>query len=90
MTFKERVLEVVSGIPKGETRTYSQVANLAGSPKAHRAVASIMKSNYRPEVPCHRVIRSDGSIGGYNRGGEEKKRQLLEEEGAISLVRTTG
>lgn len=80
--FKSRVLKIVSGIPKGKTMTYGDVAKLAGSPGAARAVGSIMKQNYDPNVPCHRVIKSDGSLGQYNRGGD-KKREILKKEGAI-------
>lgn len=81
-TFKEKVLEVVAKIPKGSTLTYKQVAQKAGSSKAYRAVGTIISKNYDPKIPCHRVIRSDGKLGGYNRG-IEKKRQILKEEGAI-------
>jgi len=82
--FKNRVLTVVAGIPKGETRTYKEVAEAAGSPYAARAVGNIMKGNKNPHVPCHRVLRSDGGLGGYNQpGGSETKRKILQEEGAI-------
>lgn len=63
--------------------SYSEVANAAGRPKAARAVANIMAKNFDPDIPCHRVIRSDGRLGGYNRGGEAAKRALLESEGVI-------
>lgn len=82
-TFSEKVLDIVSKIPKGKTMTYKQVAAKAGSPNAARAVGTLMKGNYRPNVPCHRVIRSDGKIGDYNRGGREAKLTLLKKEGAI-------
>ncbi len=82
-TFTEKVKAIVSKIPKGSVMTYGAVARLAGSPGAGRAVGSIMASNYDPKVPCHRVIRSDGKIGAYNRGGEKAKRALLIKEGAI-------
>ena len=82
MTFREKVLLVVSRIPKGQTLSYQEVAKRAGSPRAFRAVGSIMKANYRQDIPCHRVICSDGSLGQYNRG-VEKKRALLVAEGAI-------
>lgn len=82
-TFKDKVLEVVSQIPKGKTLTYQEVAKRAGSPNASRVVGSIMKSNFNPKVPCHRVIRSDGEIGDYNRGGRNVKLRLLKKEGAI-------
>jgi O-6-methylguanine DNA methyltransferase len=82
-TFTERVKDVVRKIPKGNTMTYAGVAKAAGSPGAARAVGSIMKANYDKRVPCHRVIRSDGVIGEYNRGGARAKRALLIKEGAI-------
>lgn len=80
-TFTEKVRDVVRKIPKGKVMTYSEVASKAGNPKAARAVANIMAANYDLEVPCHRVIRVDGSLGGYNRGGIEKKREILLAEG---------
>ena len=79
MTFKEGVLKVVSQIPRGKTLTYSQVAEIAGSPKAARVVGSILKENFDPKIPCHRVIRSDGTPGEYNRGRVEKIRKLASE-----------
>lgn len=82
-TFAERVCAVVRKIPKGNTMTYSEVAALAGAPGAARAVGSIMKSNYDTTVPCHRVIRSDGRVGEYNRGGFEAKQKLLLKEGVV-------
>jgi methylated-DNA-[protein]-cysteine S-methyltransferase len=84
MIFKEKVFAAVRKIPKGRTLTYGQVAKLAGRPKAYRAVGNILNSNYDPEIPCHRVIRADGRIGGYNRGASLKKR-LLKKEGASAL-----
>lgn len=81
--FTERIKAVVRNIPAGATMTYAEVATEAGNPRAARAVANVMAANYDPTVPCHRVIRSDGSLGGYNRGGEIVKRRLLEREGAI-------
>lgn len=82
--FKERVLKIVSRIPKGKTLSYKEVAAIAGSKGAARAVGNIMKGNRDPKVPCHRVIKSDGSLGGYNRGVEKKKRKLRK-EGVILL-----
>jgi methylated-DNA-[protein]-cysteine S-methyltransferase len=79
--FREKVLSIVRGIPMGVTMTYAQVAEAAGSKGAHRAVGSIMKANYDPTVPCHRVIKSDGSVGDYNRGGPAAKQALLWKEG---------
>lgn len=79
--FREKVREVVKKIPKGEVMTYKDVARKAGNTKAARAVANIMAANYDPDVPCHRVIRSDGGLGGYNRGGILAKQKLLAKEG---------
>ena len=79
-SFSTKVLTVVQKIPKGKVLTYKQVAAKAGSPKASRAVGSILKQNYNPAIPCHRVIRSDGTLGKYNRG-TQKKRALLKAEG---------
>ncbi len=79
--FTELVRDVVRNIPKGSVMTYKEVAKKAGNEKASRAVANVMAANYDLEVPCHRVIRADGTLGGYNRGGIEKKRELLTEEG---------
>ncbi|MEI8104065.1 MAG: MGMT family protein [Candidatus Moraniibacteriota bacterium] len=76
-TFTEKVLDIVRGIPKGKTLTYAEVALQAGNPGAVRVVGSIMKKNYDPTVPCHRVIHSDGRVGDYNRGGSEAKARLL-------------
>jgi O-6-methylguanine DNA methyltransferase len=78
-TFTERVYDVVQEIPKGSVLTYAQVAQRAGSVKAVRAVGNILNKNYNPDIPCHRVVRSDGSLGGYNRGSVEKKKRLYEE-----------
>jgi len=93
-TFKEKVLQVVRGIPKGSVMTYGTVAKKAGNAKAARAVGGYMKNNYDPTVPCHRVVpadfvspkrgaKADGTIGEYNRGGPAAKRALLIKEGAI-------
>jgi len=81
--FAEEVREAVRQIPKGETRSYGEVAAAIGHPGAARAVGTIMRDNYDATVPCHRVIRSDGKIGEYNRGGPEKKRALLISEGVL-------
>ncbi|MEI6660193.1 MAG: MGMT family protein [bacterium] len=80
-TFQEKVHDVVKTIPKGKTLTYKQVATKAGSPGASRAVGSILKKNFNKDIPCHRVIRSDGVAGEYNRGREQKI-ALLRQEGA--------
>lgn len=81
--FREQVLKIVGTIPKGSVLSYGEVAKRAGNPRAARAVGAIMKTNYDLKIPCHRVIRSDGKIGNYNRGGTVKKTALLKAEGAI-------
>ena len=78
--FKEKVFDVVKSIPKGFVLTYKEVAKKAGSPKAFRAVGNILNTNYDPKIPCHRVIRSDGKTGGYNRGAKLKVKKLKEEK----------
>lgn len=83
VTYSEKVRRVVSKIPKGKVMTYKEVAIKAGNAKASRVVGTIMRLNYDKNIPCHRVIRSDGKIGNYNRGGEKAKRALLIKEGAI-------
>lgn len=81
--FTERVRDVVRGIKKGHVLTYGEVARLAGAQGAARAVGTIMKNNFDKTIPCHRVIRSDGMIGEYNRGGSKKKTSLLKQEGVM-------
>ena len=88
--FAERVRDVVRMIPRGKTMTYKEVAARAGRPGASRAVGTIMANNFLKDVPCHRVIRSDGKIGEYNRGGPQAKRKLLVSEGAIGSSRGKG
>jgi len=78
-TFKQSVFLVVRGIPSGKTLTYKEVALRAGRPFAWRAVGNVLNKNYDPAIPCHRVVRSDGSAGGYNRGNALKKKLLAEE-----------
>ena len=72
-------------IPKGKVKTYSQVARAVGKPFAVRAVANAIGKNPFPvKIPCHRVIRSNNSIGGYSgEGGIKTKRKLLRKEGLI-------
>lgn len=76
ITFKQKIYLVVKKIPRGKVLTYKEVARRAGSPKAYRAVGNILNQNMDPKVPCHRVIRLDGKIGGYNRGRNAKIRIL--------------
>ena len=81
--FQLKVWAYLSKIPRGRVKTYSQVAKAIGKPLAVRAVANaIGKNPYAPRIPCHRVIRSDGSLGGYSgKGGVKTKRFLLQKEG---------
>ncbi len=81
-TFSDKVRDIVRKIPKGKTMTYKQVAARAGNPRAARAVGAVMRGNYAKDIPCHRVIASDGSMRGYNRGGASRKREMLVKEGA--------
>lgn len=81
-TFAEKVRAIVRKIPKGKTMTYKQVATKAGNPNAARAVGAVMRTNFDPSVPCHRVVHTNGTIGNYNRGGTERKMEILREEGA--------
>ncbi len=80
--FQQQVYAAVKKIPRGQTLTYKQVAQKIGRPNAFRAVGSALKKNYAPGIPCHRVIRSDGKLGQYNRGAELKKK-ILKKEKAI-------
>ena len=81
--FQLKVWSYLKKIPRGSLKTYSQVAKAIGNPLAVRAVANaIGKNPYAPKIPCHRVIRSDGSLGGYSgRGGIKTKIFLLKKEG---------
>lgn len=79
LSFREKVYSVVKKIPEGKVLTYKEVAEKSGSPRAFRAVGNILNKNRNPEIPCHRVIKSDGKIGGYNRG-TKKRAELLRKE----------
>jgi O-6-methylguanine DNA methyltransferase len=80
--FRAKVLSVVRRIPPGRVASYGDVAALAGSPRAARAVGNIMRECRRPDVPCHRVIAAGGRLGGYG-GSEHMKRSLLMAEGIV-------
>jgi len=84
-SFQKKVYEVVGKIVKGKTLTYKKVAKLSGYPKAWRAVGNVLNKNQNQKVPCHRVIRNDGKIGGFNRGAK-KKIALLKKEGALIKI----
>ena len=78
--FQQKVYDFVKTIPKGKTVTYKEVAIGIGRPKAYRAVGNALNKNpFAPVVPCHRVIRSNGQIGGFA-SGTQKKIQLLSDE----------
>ena len=81
-TFQKKVYEAVRKIPKSKVITYKTVAELAGRPRAWRAVGNILNKNKDPKIPCHRVIKSNGEVGGY-RNGTKKKITLLKKEGVI-------
>lgn len=88
-TFTQKVYDVVKKIPKGYALTYKEVARRAGKPDAQRAVGTILSKNYNPKIPCHRVLRSDGGLGGYNRGLAQK-RALLTKEGFLKTGGSKG
>ena len=79
--FQKAVWEATRQVPKGRVTTYATIAKLIGRPKAVRAVGNALNKNpYAPKVPCHRVIKSDGGLGGFASGLNKKKR-MLEREG---------
>ena len=81
--FQIKVWKAISNIPKGKILTYKELAKTIGKPKAARAIANACGKNPYPiKIPCHRVIRSDGSLGGYSgKGGIKTKKLLLKREG---------
>ena len=84
--FASDVLELVKQIPKGRVSTYADIARALGKPKAARAVGNALNKNPNPvNVPCHRIVRSGGTVGGYV-FGQKKKIRLLENEG-VKIVR---
>ena len=85
--FQINVWEEIKKIPKGQTRTYKEIALALKKPKSSRAVANACGKNpFLIKIPCHRVIRSDGKLGGYSgKGGIKQKRKLLKEEGALQV-----
>ena len=85
--FQINVWEEIKRIPKGQTRTYKEIALALKKPKSSRAVANACGKNpFLIEIPCHRVIRSNGKLGGYSgKGGIKQKRKLLKEEGALKV-----
>lgn len=87
-SFRQRVYAAVAKIPLGSVLTYGAVARRAGRPGAARAVGTAMKENHDPKrVPCHRVVRADGSLGGYAFGGTRAKAEKLKAEGVVFVAR---
>lgn len=87
VSFSARVLELTERIPKGRVSTYADIARALGNPKASRAAGNALDKNLHPiAVPCHRVVRADGTVGGYAYGGTKEKIMLLESEG-IKIMR---
>ncbi len=84
--FQIKVWKYIKTIPKGKVKTYKQVAVSIKSPRSARAVANACAKNpYAPKIPCHRVIRSDGLLGGYSgSGGIKTKKKLLKNEGFLA------
>ena len=83
--FQKKIWNYLKTIRKGTVKTYKQVAIAINGPKSARAVANAVGKNpFAPKIPCHRVIRSDGSLGGYSgKGGVKTKKLLLKKEGVI-------
>lgn len=83
--FSERVYGFCSRVPRGRVTTYGEIARAIGKPGSSRAVGQVLKRNPNaPRVPCHRVVKSDGSLGGYGGAGRKKtenKRKMLAREG---------
>lgn len=79
-TFQKRVGEIVKKIPRGQVLTYKQVAIKLGDKNLARAVGNALNKNHDKAIPCHRVVRADGRVGGFNRGNAQKIK-LLEKEG---------
>ena len=81
--FQRKVYEAVLKIPRGQVKTYAQIARMIGSPQAARAIGQALKRNrWAPKIPCHRVVASNGRLGGYSApGGLAAKRRLLRREG---------
>ncbi len=79
LLFKDKVYRIVSQVPKGQVLTYKEVAERIGHPNSYRAVGNALNKNPYKSVPCHRVIRSDGRIGGFARGSWVKRKILIKE-----------
>lgn len=80
MKFPERVLELAKQIPKGRVTTYKIVAEKLNT-RAYRAIGQVLKSNKNPKIPCHRVVKSSGELGGYRGNETHTKAKILRKEG---------
>lgn len=83
--FEKSVLEAALAIPRGKVSSYKEIAASIGRPNAYRAVGNALSKNpFAPMVPCHRVVRSDGGVGGYSAPGRSaRKLRMLKDEGAL-------
>lgn len=90
MSFFQKVILKVKQIPAGQVLTYKEVAKRAGNIKAARVVGNILAKNKKPRIPCHRVVRSDFSVGGFQgqKGDSWEKAGLLLKEGLIGVIPT--
>lgn len=79
MNFQQKVFQATQKIPKGKVATYSQIAKIIGRPRACRAVGNALNKNRDPKVPCHRVVKSSGKVGGFRDGAKTKIRKLKKE-----------
>lgn len=77
--FQNKVWQLTKKIPKGKVNTYKILAKALDQPQAARAVGRALNKNNNPQIPCHRVIKSDGNLGGYRNGPKRKKELLLKE-----------
>lgn len=85
-TFQRSVYQATSKIPRGRVSTYAEIAQVIGRSKAVRAVGNALHLNpFAPQVPCHRVVKSDGSLGGFF-SGQQKKIRLLKSEGVVCCL----
>lgn len=78
--FQNKVYEIVKKIPRGKVMTYKEIAKAVNRPRAYRAVGNALNKNIDPTVPCHRVIRSSGKIGGFKKGTKKKVKLLKNEK----------
>ena len=89
-TFEQKVFAACTQIKPGTVSTYAEIARAIGKPKAARAVGNALNKNRSRNVPCHRVVCSDGRVGGFARGGREKEKMLGKEGVKIQKGRIAG